>query len=82
MVEIAFLDFLSCLCGSEHELLILDEQKLFLSCLCGSEPGGVLAGERLGCLRGLCGSELPIEPAIGCAYFLSCLCGSEPGVEN
>ncbi|CRI67081.1 conserved hypothetical protein [Thiocapsa sp. KS1] len=32
-------DFLSCLCGSEHEEDLASRKGLFLSCLCGSEQG-------------------------------------------
>jgi hypothetical protein len=53
--------FLSCLCGSEHELESIHQYTDFLSCLCGSELGSGRGRGFLLFLSCLCGSEQSIN---------------------
>jgi len=50
--------FLSCLCGSEHQLTMHRGYLFFLSCLCGSEHKRISARLAVAFLSCLCGSEL------------------------
>ena len=71
------LQFLSCLCGSEHGSAAGGHRRHFLSCLCGSERAARLlarVGKFLSCL---CGSEPNGYQHSSAELFLSCLCGSE-----
>ena len=72
-----FMNFLSCLCGSQQESDTGTVPEIFLSCLCGSQhevPSGNPEGSFLSCL---CGSQQRSARLSGSVYFLSCLCGSQ-----
>ena len=69
--------FLSCLCGSEHDLAGRAFFFGFLSCLCGSERKRFRQLSTLHFLSCLCGSEPRAGDTAHGEAFLSCLCGSE-----
>ncbi len=76
--SIAKKTFLSCLCGSEPNTLMLPFASFFLSCLCGSELSELSAITGATFLSCLCGSEHYDQDTRIKIAFLSCLCGSEP----
>ncbi len=78
LAVLLFLEFLSCLYGSEPGLIVRVTVRLFLSYLYGSEPDvrpTKLQADFLSCLYG---SELNEALASLPGTFLSCLYGSEP----
>ncbi len=77
LAVLLFLEFLSCLYGSEPSLRTPRAAARFLSCLYGSEHrryGPSACPKFLSCLYG---SELSPKPIHGARSFLSCLYGSE-----
>ena len=63
------LQFLSCLCGSEHGSAAGGHRRHFLSCLCGSERAARLlarVGKFLSCL---CGSEQDATGNVIASHF-------------
>ena len=76
-MNIVILDFLSCLCGSEHPSPEQIAALGFLSCLCGSELAAGWRRDDANFLSCLCGSERDRQQELAVHNFLSCLCGSE-----
>ncbi len=77
LAVLLFLEFLSCLYGSELHSVVLRAERNFLSCLYGSEPGRKVLANFPAFLSCLYGSEPVGARRAGRCVFLSCLYGSE-----
>ncbi len=77
LAVLLFLEFLSCLYGSEPCSSGSAQRAGFLSCLYGSEPGLIVRVTVRLFLSYLYGSEPDVRPTKLQADFLSCLYGSE-----
>ncbi len=77
LAVLLFLEFLSCLYGSEHDDVLHDRGVGFLSCLYGSERRFLDHRDRRAFLSCLYGSEPLCATTRPAGSFLSCLYGSE-----